>query len=175
MGRHNGEATSRGMASMNSLSATTRSHFLWQRGMTGVALISRSAVAASTIDLPFPIKPRSRFTAEIPQKRAMSLQRTRQPGTSMKLILILLPCLLVTKSPCFAQETSVSTAIDKSISKTLSSLHLQLDRQYSKLRKSSSERFKLECAAGDCVRTCTGGQTCSCSTSGTSCSCSACQ
>ena len=92
----------------------------------------------------------------------------------MKSILILLPCLLLAASPCFAQETS-GKAIDASVSKALKTLHRQLDKQFSKLRKSGPEDFKLQCAAGDCARLCTGSQTCSCTTNGTSCSCSACK
>jgi hypothetical protein len=42
-GRHNGEATSRRIASMNGTSATIRRHFRRQHGMKVAALISRSA------------------------------------------------------------------------------------------------------------------------------------
>jgi hypothetical protein len=147
---------------MSSIFATIRRHFRRQHGGKAGALIPRSAS--------------SRFvTTEGPQKRTMILQHPHRPVISIKPVLTFLTCLLVTDLPCFAQEAPVSKAIDKSISKTLNRLHLQLDAQYSKLRKSSPERFKLECAAGDCARACTRGQTCSCSTSGTSCSCSACQ
>jgi hypothetical protein len=93
----------------------------------------------------------------------------------MKRILIVLPCLLLAASPCFAQETSAPKAIDTSVSKAMKTLHRQLDKEYAKLRKSSPEKFKLHCAAGDCERLCTGGQSCSCTTNGASCSCSACQ
>jgi hypothetical protein len=147
---------------MSSIFATIRSHFWRRHGGKAAALIARSAS--------------SRFvTTEGPQKRTMVLQRPHRPVISIKAVLTFLTYLLVTELPCFAQKSSVSKAIDKSVSKTLNRLHLQLGAQYSKLRKSSPERFKLECAAGDCARACTRGQTCSYSTSGTSCSCSACQ
>jgi hypothetical protein len=92
----------------------------------------------------------------------------------MKPILILLQCLFLASSPCLAQDTS-GKAIDASVSKALKNLHRQLDKQFSKLRKSSPEQFKLQCSAGDCEKLCSGTQTCSCTTNGTSCSCSACQ
>ena len=92
----------------------------------------------------------------------------------MKRILTLLPCLLLAASPCFAQQTS-GKAIDTSVSKALKTLHRQLDKQFSKLRKTNPGHFKMHCAVGDCERLCTGSQTCSCTTNGTSCSCSACE
>jgi hypothetical protein len=92
----------------------------------------------------------------------------------MKRILISLQCLLLATSPCLAQETS-GKAIDASVSKALTTLHRQLDKQFSKLRKSNPDQFKQQCAAGDCVRLCAGSQTCTCTSNGTSCSCSACQ
>jgi hypothetical protein len=92
----------------------------------------------------------------------------------MKRILILLPCLLLAASSCLAQDTS-GKAIDVSVSKAFKTLHRQLDKQFSKLRKNNPEQFKLQCSAGDCAKLCSGSQTCSCTTNGTSCSCSACQ
>jgi hypothetical protein len=98
-----------------------------------------------------------------------------QEGRSMKRMQMLLPCLVVAALPCLAQETSTSKVIDTSVTETLKILHRQLDEEYAKLRKNSPGKFKLQCAAGECVRLCTGGQSCSCTTDGASCSCSACQ
>src|SRR5258708_256226 len=66
--------------SMISTLATTRRQFLGQLGVAGAALMSGSALADPTIDLPLPSGPRQRsITTAFPQKRAMILQRTRPP------------------------------------------------------------------------------------------------
>ena len=59
---------------------TTRRSFLGQAGAGGVALVSGSAWAGPTIDLPLPGGPQARaITTAFPQKGAMILQRTRPP------------------------------------------------------------------------------------------------
>jgi DMSO/TMAO reductase YedYZ molybdopterin-dependent catalytic subunit len=65
---------------MISTLATTRRQFVGQLGVAGAVLMSGSALADPTIDLPLPSGPRERsITTAFPQKRAMILQRTRPP------------------------------------------------------------------------------------------------
>jgi DMSO/TMAO reductase YedYZ molybdopterin-dependent catalytic subunit len=58
----------------------SRRLLLWQMGLGGLALASRSARAEEIIKLPFASGPRGRpITGEFPQKGSMILQRTRPP------------------------------------------------------------------------------------------------
>ena len=59
---------------------TTRRSFLGQAGAGGLALVSGSAWAGPSIELPLPGGPRERaLTTSFPQKGTMILQRTRPP------------------------------------------------------------------------------------------------
>ena len=59
---------------------TTRRSFLGQAGAGGLALVSGSAWAGPSIELPLPGGPRARaLTTAFPQKATMILQRTRPP------------------------------------------------------------------------------------------------
>lgn len=58
----------------------TRRSFLGQAGAGGLALVSGSAWANTTVELPLPDGPRERaLTTTFPQKATMILQRTRPP------------------------------------------------------------------------------------------------
>jgi DMSO/TMAO reductase YedYZ molybdopterin-dependent catalytic subunit len=65
---------------MRKNTVTTRRSFLGQAGAGGLALVSGSAWAAPSIELPLPGGPRDRaLTTAFPQKGTMILQRTRPP------------------------------------------------------------------------------------------------
>ena len=65
---------------MRKTMVTTRRSFLGQAGAGGLALVSGSAWAGPSIELPLPGGPRERaLTTAFPQKGTMILQRTRPP------------------------------------------------------------------------------------------------
>jgi len=65
---------------MRKSTTTTRRAFLGQAGAGGLALVSGSAWADTTVELPLPAGPRERaVTTAFPQKATMILQRTRPP------------------------------------------------------------------------------------------------
>ncbi|MBI2741123.1 MAG: molybdopterin-dependent oxidoreductase [Rhodospirillales bacterium] len=65
---------------MRNTTVTTRRSFLGQAGAGGLALVSGSAWATPTVELPLPGGPRERaLTTAFPQKATMILQRTRPP------------------------------------------------------------------------------------------------